>query len=49
MSTNAIRSGGDRGIRGHRVASMYKPWIHTFISHRNPASVNYYENKDVSL
>lgn len=49
MSTVAAKGGGGRGSsRGHG-GRVYKSRMPILIPHRNPASANYYENKDVSV
>lgn len=47
MSTEAAKGG--RGVgRGHGRGRVYGSRMPILIPHRNPASANYYENKDVS-
>lgn len=49
ISTDAAKGGGVRGGSRRSGGRVYKSRMPILIPHRNPASVNYYENKDVSL
>lgn len=50
MSTQAPKGGSGRGGRsGSRRGRIFKSRMPILIPHRNAASANYYENKDVSM
>lgn len=47
VSTDAAKGGGGRGASRRSGGRVYKSRMPILIPHRNPASANYYENKDV--
>lgn len=49
VNTDAAKGGGGRGGGRRSGGRVYKSRMPILIPHRNPASANYYENKDVSL
>lgn len=48
VSTDAAKGGGGRSGSRRGGGRVYKSRMPILIPHRNPASANYYENKDVS-
>lgn len=49
VNTDAVKGVGDRGGGRRSGGRVYKSRMPILIPHRNPASANYYGNKDVSL
>lgn len=47
VNTDAAKGGGGRGGSRRSGGRVYKSRMPILIPHRNPASANYYENKDV--